>query len=83
MHVEFVMGNCWRSGAKLWHSPVVLEHTEEIDFKLWGWWICGVEWYSLVWDLFIFFNLFWLLIRPSPAFQVLPMDAQADGKIFH
>lgn len=55
MHVEFVMGNCWRSGAKLWHSPVVLEHTEEIDFKLWGWWICGVEWYSLVWDLFIFF----------------------------
>lgn len=42
---------------------------------------CGVVQPCL--GFFFFFNLFWLLIRPSPAFQVLPMDAQADGKIFN
>lgn len=52
--VESVMGSCWRSGAKLWHSTAELEHTEKNDFKLWGLWICGVEQYRLVWDFFGF-----------------------------
>lgn len=31
-YVESVVGNCWRSGAELWHSQAVLEHTEKVDF---------------------------------------------------